>query len=79
MLLNYCIFNLLTPHIFPKSLLEFTNTYGTFLSSHSNGKCNKISNGSASAAMTINSARPRFKAFVAGQEESLRNLTISSH
>lgn len=45
--------------------LEGTNTYGTFLSSHSNGRCRRISSGSASAAMTMNSEMPRFSVLVA--------------
>ena len=35
------------------------------LSSHNNGKCKTISNGSVSAAITMNSLIPRFKVFVA--------------
>lgn len=35
------------------------------LSSHNNGKCNKISKGSVSAAITIKSVIPRFSVFVA--------------
>ena len=46
--------------------LEGTNTYGTFLSSHSRGRCSRISSGSASAAMTMNSEMPRFSVLVAG-------------
>jgi hypothetical protein len=42
------------------------------LSSHNKGKCNRISRGSASAAMIMSSAMPRFNALVAvegGREE----------
>ncbi len=66
--------------------LDRTNTYGTFLSSQSNGKCRRISKGSASAAITMNSERPRFKVFVAATEvvsqglefsqKSVRNITF---
>ena len=45
--------------------LEGTKTYGTFLSSHSRGRCSRISNGSASAAMTMNSDMPRLRVLVA--------------
>ena len=38
---------------------------GRTLSSHNKGKCNKISRGSVSAAMTIKSVIPRFNVFVA--------------
>ena len=38
---------------------------GRALSSHSSGRCSKISRGSASAAMTIISAMPRLSVFVA--------------
>lgn len=40
------------------------NLYVT-LSSHRRGRCNRISRGWASAAITINSAIPRFSVFVA--------------
>lgn len=45
--------------------LDGTKTYGTFLSSHSSGRCRRISNGSASADMTINSEIPRLSVLVA--------------
>lgn len=48
---------------------DLTNTYGTFLSSHNSGKCKRISKGSASAAITINSASPLFSAFVAAKNK----------
>ena len=35
------------------------------MSSHSSGKCRRISRGSASAAMTMSSAMPRFSVLVA--------------
>ena len=54
-----------TPQARPSANLDSTKTYGTFLSSQSNGKCNKISKGSASAARTTNSAIPLFSDFVA--------------
>ena len=54
-----------TPHARPSACLLGTNTYGTFLSSANNGRCNKISNGSVSAARTTNSLIPRFSVFVA--------------
>ena len=42
------------------------------LSSQRSGRCRRISRGSASAAITMNSARPRFKALVAeGSEKYL--------
>lgn len=47
--------------------LEGTKTYGTFLSSHSRGRCSRISNGSASAAMTMNSEMPRLRVLVAAE------------
>ena len=59
------IINLLTPHIFPKSLFELTKTYGTFLSSHNKGRWSNISRGYASAANIISSAIPLFRVFVA--------------
>jgi hypothetical protein len=37
------------------------------LSSHSRGRCSKISRGSVSAAMMITSAIPRFRVLVAAQ------------
>lgn len=45
--------------------LDLTNTYGTFLSSHKRGRWSRISKGWASAAITMNSDKPRFNAFVA--------------
>jgi hypothetical protein len=39
-----------TPHALPNACFDRKNTYGTFLSSHNNGKCKMISMGSASAA-----------------------------
>ena len=42
-----------------------TNTHGTFLSSQSRGKCRRISSGSVSAAITMNSLTPRFRVLVA--------------
>ena len=59
-----------TPHARPNACLEGTKTYGTFLSSHSNGRCSKISIGSVSAAMTINSEIPLFKVLVAIEIDS---------
>lgn len=57
--------------------LDLTNTYGTFLSSHNNGKCKRISKGSASAAITINSASPLFSAFVAAKNNIFKLMVIS--
>lgn len=54
-----------TPQARPSACLERTNTYGTFLSSQSSGRWRMISSGSASAAMTINSAMPLFRVLVA--------------
>lgn len=48
-----------------KPCFDLIKTYGTFLSSHNNGKCNKISKGSASAAQTMNSEIPLFNVLVA--------------
>lgn len=48
-----------------KPCFDRIKTYGTFLSSHNNGKCNKISKGSASAAQTMNSEIPLFRVLVA--------------
>jgi len=45
--------------------LDRTNTYGTFLSSHNRGRWSRISRGSASAAKTIISDKPRLRVFVA--------------
>ena len=41
------------------------------LSSHSSGKWSKISNGSVSAAMTMNSAMPRLRHLVAARDQVL--------
>jgi hypothetical protein len=54
-----------TPHDRPSATLEGTETYGTFLSSQSKGRCKRISRGSASAARTMNSEIPRLSVFVA--------------
>ena len=48
-----------------------TKTYGTFLSSHKSGKCNRISSGSVSAASTMNSACPRLRVLVATEIKQL--------
>lgn len=56
--------DLKTPHAFPKFCLLETKMYGTFLSSHNKGRCNIISSGSASAAITIISTKPLFKTLV---------------
>ena len=56
-----------TPHARPSATLEGTNTYGTFLSSQRRGRCSKISIGSVSAAITMNSEMPRFSVFVAAR------------
>lgn len=61
-----------TPHARPKACLERTNTYGTFLSSHSSGKWRMISNGSASAAITMNSEIPRLRVLVAERKRKKR-------
>ena len=39
------------PQAYPKSCLLDTKIYGIDLSSHNNGRCNTISNGSASCAI----------------------------
>lgn len=69
-----------TPHARPKACLERTNTYGTFLSSHSSGKWRMISRGSASAAITMNSEIPRLSVLVAGggkkKEEEIKQWEI---
>lgn len=65
-----------TPQARPRACLERTNTYGTFLSSHSSGRWRMISSGSASAAITINSAMPLFRVFVAGEEEENHKYSI---
>lgn len=57
----------LTPQARPSADFDGTKTYGTFLSSHRSGKCSRISMGSVSAAMTINSEIPLFRVFVAIQ------------
>lgn len=57
-----------TPQARPRACLERTNTYGTFLSSQSSGRWRMISSGSASAAITMNSAMPLFRVLVAGDE-----------
>ena len=46
------------------------------LSSHNKGKCNTISNGFASAAIIINSAKDLFKALVASLAPFLIYLTV---
>ena len=46
MVIEAAITGLETPQALPKATLDGTKTYGTFLSSHSNGKCNRISIGS---------------------------------
>lgn len=56
-----------TPQARPSACLERTNTYGTFLSSQRRGRWRMISSGSASAAITINSAMPLFRVLVAGR------------
>ena len=54
-----------TPQALPSAFLDGTNTYGTFLSSHNNGRWRRISSGSVSAAKMINSACPLFSVLVA--------------
>lgn len=63
-----------TPQARPRACLERTNTYGTFLSSQSSGRWRMISSGSASAAITINSAMPLFRVLVAGE----RSITVKT-
>jgi len=53
-----------TPHARPRATFEGTKTYGTFLSSHRSGKCMRISIGSVSAAITMNSEIPRLRVLV---------------
>lgn len=69
-----------TPQALPSACLERTNTYGTFLSSQSSGRWRMISSGSASAAMTMNSAMPLFKVLVAEkvQKETRSGLCLRS-
>ena len=43
--------------------------YSLTLSSHKSGRCNNISSGSVSAAMTMNSAMPRLRHLVAAKLE----------
>lgn len=45
--------------------------YSPTLSSHKSGRCNNISSGSVSAAMTMNSAMPRLRHLVAAKIEFL--------
>lgn len=59
--------------------LEGTKTYGTFLSSHSRGRCSKISKGSASAAITMNSEIPRLSVFVAEGKTGNENMNSVCH
>lgn len=54
-----------TPQARPKATFDSTKTYGTFLSSQRRGKWSKISNGSVSAAITMNWEIPLFKVLVA--------------
>ena len=54
-----------TPHARPSAIFDGTKTYGTFLSSHSSGRCSTISIGSTSAVITMNSQMPRLSVFVA--------------
>lgn len=49
---------------------HYSNNNNT-LSSHNNGRCNKISKGSASAAMTMNSDIPLFNVLVAVTNKGL--------
>lgn len=65
MVTEAAITGLETPQALPKAVLDGTKTYGTFLSSHNKGRCNKISIGSVSAAMMMNSEIPLFKVLVA--------------
>jgi hypothetical protein len=53
-----------TPQARPSAILLGTKMYGTALSSHNNGRWRRISMGSASAAMTMNSLIPRFNDLV---------------
>ena len=66
LLLSYSqLTGLVTPHARPRAALDGTNTYGTFLSSASSGRCSRISIGSVSAAITTNSEMPRLSVLVA--------------
>ncbi|KAG7226411.1 hypothetical protein INR49_013823 [Caranx melampygus] len=66
-----------TPQARPRACLERTNTYGTFLSSQSSGRWRMISSGSASAAITMNSAMPLFRVLVAGEKaRQIRGRTL---
>ena len=50
-----------TPQARPRACLEWTKTYGTFLSSARRGRWRRISMGSVSAAMMTTSAMPRLR------------------
>ena len=67
-----------TPHALPNACFDLMNTYGTFLSSHNNGRCNKISKGSASAAMTMNSDIPLFNVLVASLAPFFNSLQLAA-
>lgn len=54
-----------TPQARPRAILLGTYTYGTFLSSHSSGKCRMIAKGAVSAARITISLVPRFSVLVA--------------
>lgn len=75
-----------TPHARPSAVLLGRKMYGTFcmarvshvsgrrrrrtLSSHSSGRCSRISSGSVSAVSTMNSEMPRFSVLVAADNTS---------
>lgn len=58
-----------TPQARPRRILDDTNTYGVFLSSHRRGKCRRIAKGSVSAANTMNSDMPRLRVFAANYKQ----------
>jgi hypothetical protein len=65
--------------MFDEHTLDGTKTYGTFLSSQSSGRCSRISSGSASAASTTNSERPRMTVTVEWFREGIRTWHVISN
>lgn len=59
-------------HLSDYSFISYVFLNDDTLSSQSNGKCNRISSGSASAAMTMNSDIPLLSVFVA----EIKNLHL---
>jgi len=74
---NYVLYvvELILPYPIPRAhspTLPLVVLSNITLSSHNNGRCNRISSGSASAAMMMSSAMPRFNALVAVRGEKER-------